>query len=214
VQQQQLEADNGAAQAASYLNFLLNRPLATPIEAAAMDDAAGNEAAATTSGADGGLAAAAQAARLARPELKELEQAGIAAAAQLRAARAARRPNLALGIDAGTQGADYGFGRDYNFVAASLMFSWTLFDGGARPAAVSQARVATRRLENQRSAAAQRIESRQQARQPADHARVAGGGDSARRGRARRVPHASRKRDAAWRRGRIPRCAQRSPRPS
>jgi outer membrane protein TolC len=198
VQQQQLEADNGAAQAASYLNFLLNRPLATPIEAAAMDDADGNEAAATTSGADGGLAAAAQAARLARPELKELEQAGIAAAAQLRAARAARRPNLALGIDAGTQGADYGFGRDYNFVAASLVFSWTLFDGGARTAAVSQARVTTRRLENQRSAAAQRIELEvQQALDNLQTTRVSLQAATARASAARAAFRiASRKRDA------------------
>jgi outer membrane protein TolC len=158
VQQQQREAENGAAQAASYLNFLLNRPLATPLEAAELDERDFAGAIATATAADPELASATLAARLARPELKQLEQTGVAAAAQLRAARAAWRPNLALGVDAGTEGADYGFGRDYNFVAASLVFNWTLFDGGARSAAVAQARVASRRAANQRAAATQRVE--------------------------------------------------------
>jgi outer membrane protein TolC len=167
VQQQLHEADNAAAQAASYLNFLLNRPLATPLEAASMPETpdADGEGAADVTAAPGGdagallpAAEAAETARAARPELKALDQAGVAAAARLRAAHATRRPSLALGVDAGTQGADYGLGRDYNFVTASLVFSWTLFDGGERAAAVAQARVETRKVENQRSEEAQRIE--------------------------------------------------------
>jgi outer membrane protein len=157
VQQQQREAENGAALAASYLNFLLNRPLVTPIEAAAADERSLLAPAAANGANDDALAGATDSARLTRPELKELDAAALAASAQLRAARAARRPNVALGIDAGTQGGDYGFGRDYNFVTASLVFSWTLFDGGARNAAVSQARVATRHIENQRIATVQRV---------------------------------------------------------
>jgi outer membrane protein TolC len=148
VQQQASEAENGVRQAASYLNFLLNRPLATPINPALLGD--------------GDIAAATQAAppteqNRQRAELLQLEEAGEAAAAQLRAARAAWRPTIALGVDAGTQGTDYGFGRDYNFLSASVLFTWTLFDGGARTAAESQARVAMRKLANQREAAAQRI---------------------------------------------------------
>ncbi|MFO1410241.1 MAG: TolC family protein [Steroidobacteraceae bacterium] len=156
VQQQQLEAANAMVQAASYLNFLLNRPLATPLEAAAIDAPALAPALAASAAPE--LATATATAREARPELRQLEQAGVAASAQLRAARAAWRPNLALGVDAGSEGADYGFGREYNFVSASLVFNWTLFDGGARSAAVAQARVASRRAENQRVATTQRVE--------------------------------------------------------
>ncbi|MDE2251598.1 MAG: TolC family protein, partial [Gammaproteobacteria bacterium] len=63
VQQQQLDAHNGADQARSYLNFLLNRPLATPLEvpadvapppdAAAQSDAAVPPAAAAQAEAAG-----------------------------------------------------------------------------------------------------------------------------------------------------------------
>jgi len=104
------------------------------------------------------LAEATRSALNERPELHQLEQAQLGAAAQLRAARAARKPTLALGVDAGTQGEDYGFGRNYNYVTGSLLLNWTLFDAGARKAAVSQARVAGRQAANEQQQATARIE--------------------------------------------------------
>jgi len=165
VQQQQGAARNGVDQARSYLNFLLNRPLATPLEVPA--DAATPAAATATAMAP----APGEAAAAVRPELLALEAAERAADAQLRAAHATRRPSLALGVDAGTQGVDYGTGRNYDFVTASLVLSWTLFDGGARAAAVSQARLAGRQLANQRELLAARIGLEQQ--QAADNLRNA-----------------------------------------
>jgi outer membrane protein TolC len=161
VQQQQRDARNGVDQARSYLNFLLNRPLATPLEAPgdaqALPDAAPLAPIATD-------AAAVAVAAPARPELLALDAAQSAAAAQLRAAHAARRPSLALGIDAGTQGVDYATGRNYDFVTGSVVLNWTLFDAGARAAAVSQARLAGKQLANQRELLAARIDlERQQA---------------------------------------------------
>jgi outer membrane protein len=160
VQQQQRAALNGVDQARSYLNFLLNRPLATPLEATSDTEAIATAAP---------LAPAAAAP--ARPELLALDAAQSAAAAQLRAASAARRPSLALGVDAGTQGVDYATGRNYDYVTGSVVLNWTLFDAGARKAAVSQARLAGRQLANQRELLAARIGLEQQ--QAADNLRSA-----------------------------------------
>ena len=161
VQQQQREAGNGAEQARSYVNFLLNRPLTEPLETPASGSAP------ETAADVGSPAAATQP----RPELLAVEAAERAAAAQLRAAHAARRPSLALGIDAGTQGVDYATGRNYDFVTGSVVLNWTLFDAGARAAAVSQARLASRQLANQREQLSARIGLEQQ--QAADRLRSA-----------------------------------------
>lgn len=150
LQQQRHEANNGADQARSYLNFLLNQPLTTPLEAPAVADTP------TAIGSDGNKAADLPAVAQ-RPDLLALDQAQRAASEQWRAARAARRPYLALGVDAGTQGVDYGVGHNYNFVTGSLVLTWTLFDAGARSARVSQARLASAQLANQREQLAARI---------------------------------------------------------
>ena len=188
VQQQQSESANGATQARSYLNFLLNRPLDTPLENgafSAMDAAvesgtaaapaaplaAATPEAATAAPAPPDLEAATHSALLARPELRQLEAAGAAADAQLRLAHAARKPSVSLGVDTGTQGADYGLGRNYNFTTASLVATWTLFDGGARAAALSQARLSAAQLRNQQQLAATRVEL--EMRQAYDNLRTA-----------------------------------------
>jgi outer membrane protein TolC len=151
AQQRQLEAVNGVAQAARYLNFLLNRPLDATVEASRLGDASLMPAT-----SDSPEQVAGQALR-ARPELQQLSRAEEAAQAQLRAARASRLPSLSLGVDAGTQGADYGFGPNYNYVSGSLLFSWTVFDGSARSAAISRARLNARQLANQREQGVARI---------------------------------------------------------
>jgi outer membrane protein TolC len=159
VQQQQQEAENTASQARSYVNFLLNRRLDTPLEAAL--PFTGATVAGATLAPTLAVAPVAEATRTAldsRPELQQLAQAQLAADAQLRVARAARKPSLSLGVDAGTQGETYGLGRNYNFVTGSLVLNWTLFDAGAHNAAIAQARVASRHLANQREQAAARIE--------------------------------------------------------
>ena len=149
AEQQQREAQNGVIQARSYLNFLLNRPLETSLESPV--DALSSEG-------PTGIGRASDAARATRPELLALEAAELAAEAQLKGAHAARRPSLALGIDAGSEGVDYGLGRNYNFITGSLVLTWTLFDAGARAAAVSQARLASKQLANQRQQLAARID--------------------------------------------------------
>ncbi len=150
AQQKQAEVQNSVTQAGSYLNFLLNRSLATPIEMAVLSTQALSPTAET-------LSAATARAQAQRPELQQLTQAAQGAEAQLRAARAQRLPSLALGIDSGIQGDRYGFGPRYNYTSGSLLLSWVLFDGAARSASISRARITAAQSRNQRDQGEARI---------------------------------------------------------
>jgi outer membrane protein len=141
VTQQSRDAKNLAAQAQSYLNFLLNRPLDTPLENA--DVAA--EVTATTRA----LADLRQSAIDNRPELAELAHLTRASEAQTSLAKADLWPTLSLGADAGIQGEDYKTGSGYNYATISLLLHWTFFDGGGRRAAVRQANAVARRTQTQ-----------------------------------------------------------------
>jgi outer membrane protein len=141
VTQQSRDAQNLASQAQSYLNFLLNRPLETPLENAEV----GAGVAATTRA----LAELRQAALDNRPEIAELAHLTRASQAQTQAARADFWPTLSLGADGGIQGEEYQFGQGSNYATVSLLLNWTLFDGGARRAAVRQANAVARRTQTQ-----------------------------------------------------------------
>jgi outer membrane protein len=149
VTQQLREAQNGIDQARSYVNFLLNRPLDTPLEDARLDVAP------ATPVTSASLHAAAQ---LHRPELQQIDALAAAAEAQQRIAGSAMRPSLSLGVDVGTQGETYHFGPGYNFTSASLVVSWTLFAGGAHRAEAGRARLAARKTRLQQQELAQQIE--------------------------------------------------------
>jgi outer membrane protein len=141
VTQQSREAQNGASQAQSYLNFLLNRPLDTVLENA--------EVGAGVNAATHALAELRQSALDNRPELAELQHLSRASTAQTRAAQADLWPTLSFGADGGIQGEEYEFGRGSNFATVSLLLNWTFFDGGARRAAVRQANAAARKTATQ-----------------------------------------------------------------
>ncbi|MBM4238593.1 MAG: TolC family protein [Gammaproteobacteria bacterium] len=150
VEQQLTEASNVREQLQSYVNFLLNRPLETPLEAA--------ETQAEVSRTVADLAALRVAAANKRPEYGQVDRAVRAAGARVDATRAARKPTLALGIDGGTQGEEYAFGSGRNFATVSVLLNWTLFDGGTRRAEVRQARVAQQQAELQREQVSQQIQ--------------------------------------------------------
>jgi outer membrane protein len=150
VTQQSREARNGASQAQSYLNFLLNRPLDTPLENA---DVGAGVAARTRA-----LTELRQAALDNRPELAQLAALTRATQAQTRVAKADRWPTLSLGADGGIQGEEYEFGRGSNFATVSLLVNWTFFDGGARRAAVRQADAVARRTATQLSELTQQVQ--------------------------------------------------------
>lgn len=150
VTQQSTEARNGARQAQSYLNFLLNRPLDAPLEEA--------DVTANVSAASRALDELRAAALANRPELAQLQHLSRASEAQVRAARADRWPTLSLGADGGIQGEEYRFGRGANYATVSLLLNWTFFDGGARRAAVRQAHAAARKTEAQLSSLTQQVQ--------------------------------------------------------
>jgi outer membrane protein len=152
VTQQSREARNGASQAQSYLNFLLNRPLDTPLEPARIG---ADFSAKTVANA---LPVLRQAALDNRPELAQIGALTRASEAQTRIARADRWPTLSLGADGGIQGEEYEFGRGSNYATISLLVQWTFFDGGARRAAVRQADAAARRTATQRDELAQQVQ--------------------------------------------------------
>jgi outer membrane protein TolC len=148
--QQSRDAQNGAEQARSYLNFLLNRPLDTGLENA--------EVGANVSATTRALAELRQAALENRPELQQLEALTRASEAQTKVAKADRWPTLSFGADGGIQGEEYQFGRGSNFATVSLLLNWTFFDGGARRAAVRQANATARKTATQRDELAQQVQ--------------------------------------------------------
>jgi len=150
VTQQSREAQNGASQARSYLNFLLNRPLDAPLENA---DVTADVSAATRALADLRSAALAN-----RPEVEQLRHLARASEAQVNIAKADRWPTLSLGADGGIQGEDYQFGRGSNYATISLLLNWTIFDGGARRAAVRQANASARKTNTQLDELTQQVQ--------------------------------------------------------
>lgn len=92
-----------------------------------------------------------------RAELEQLDRAVSAADAGVRAARTADWPSVALALDLGIQGREYGFSGDHRFLQASVVLSWNFLDGGAEGARVRQATLERERLESQRDDAAARI---------------------------------------------------------
>ena len=150
VEQQSRDAQNLAAQAQSYLNFLLNRPLETALENAEVE--------ANVSAATRALAELRQSALDNRPEIAELTHLTRASEAQTSLAKAELWPTLSLGADGGIQGEEYEFGRGSNYYTVSLLLNWNLFDGGARRAAVRQADAVARRTATQLNELTQQVQ--------------------------------------------------------
>jgi outer membrane protein len=150
VVQQLRDARNGQSQARSYLNFLRNHPLDEELIPAAVE----GEVARTVHD----LAALRTAALANRPELEQLDRAAKAAEARVQLARADLKPTLSLGVDGGTQGEEYEFGRGRNFGMISLVLNWQFFDGGANRAEARSARAAARQAATRRDEVALQIQ--------------------------------------------------------
>ncbi len=144
IEQQLQQSRDNVTQAQSYVNFLLNRSLDTPLETASAQASVALQAVELNQLR---VQAATQ-----RPDLRQLDQGIAAASEQVKIARAAAMPMLALGVDTGIQGAQYGVGSDYNYTSASLLLTWKFYDGGGLKAQVNSARAQTRRLQVQREA--------------------------------------------------------------
>ncbi|HXV40739.1 MAG TPA: TolC family protein [Steroidobacteraceae bacterium] len=155
VEQQLVRARATESLARRYLNLLCNAPLEREPEAAAVSDADLPLLAAGIPARNG--ARLEEAALSARAELRQLDAGLAAAGASERAARAAFKPQLALAVDAGTQGADWGYDDHDPYVLASLVVRFNLFNGGGDRAALRGARARSAELEAGRALAEQRI---------------------------------------------------------
>jgi outer membrane protein len=165
----EVEADRARAEtdrqlAASYLNYLLGREPGEAVELSPADlllpdadevDLIRNAAANLDDDAWIDMLAAQAADR--RAELEQLDQEIAAATAGMSTARSVTRPSLALAIDAGIQGREYGIGNDHRYLVASLVLSWSITNGGAERARVRQASLERDRLQAQRDDATARI---------------------------------------------------------
>jgi outer membrane protein TolC len=92
-----------------------------------------------------------------RQELRQIDSGLEAAAAAEDVARAAFKPQLALAVDAGIQGEEFGFSEDDRFVLASLVLRFNFFRGGADRAALREARARSDELRAVRGLAEQQI---------------------------------------------------------
>ena len=175
VEQSRLASVNAVRFAQSYVNLLRNEPFDRPLPRARVDD---DDVGRLRDAAVGRIGlpalereALATTAIGRRAELRELDAAAAAAAAGERLARAAFKPQLALAVDAGTQGAGYGFGADDRYVLASVVLRFNLFAGGADRAGLTAAHAAGRAARASRALTASRI--RLEVEQAADDLDVA-----------------------------------------
>ena len=161
IEQSQLAAASRVRIARSYVNLLRNAPLTQALPEAAVDDATverfRTRLLSTLAGRRLDAACCRTSPRQRRQELRSLDAAVVAGEAQQDLARAAFKPVLALGAEAGIQGTDYGFGVEEKYVLASLVLRWNAFRGGADQAALREARALTSELRATRDLAAQRV---------------------------------------------------------
>ena len=161
IEQQRLFAASRVRLSQSYVNLLRNAPLDTPLPASVIDPATidrfRTRFARRLAGRPAELAELQALAVDERAELAGLDAAIAAGEAQQDLARAAFKPRLALGAEAGIQGEQYGTSEDDRYVLATLVLRWNAFRGGADRAALREARALTEELRATRDLAAQQV---------------------------------------------------------
>lgn len=141
VREQRIAAARQRDVGRSYVNFLLNRPLDTTLEPIPPEALEAYEAA-LAAWMDATVPDGSR-----REELTALGHAVDAAESARLALRARLFPTVAFAADLGVEGSGYGSGERGTFSRASLVASWTFFDGGERRSRVRQAELERRSLE-------------------------------------------------------------------
>jgi len=176
VEQQRIAAASRVRIAQGYVNLLRNAPLAAPLPLAGIDAAAVDRSRDQLLRRLAGRALEPgplqQLATDRRAELRGLDAAIAGGEARQDLARAAFKPRLLLGAEAGIQGEDYGWGADERYALASVILRWNTFRGGADRAALQEAKAFTEELRATRDLAAQRV--RLEVQQAVEDLEVAG----------------------------------------
>ena len=174
VEQQRIAAASRVRIAQGYVNLLRNAPLAAPLPMAEIDAAAversREQLLRRLAGRSLEPVALQQLATDRRAELQGLDAAIAGGEARQDLARAAFKPRLLLGAEAGIQGEDYGWGDDERYALASVVLRWNTFRGGADRAALREARAFTEELRATRDLTAQRVRLEVQQAEAADGA--------------------------------------------
>jgi outer membrane protein TolC len=161
IEQERLAAASRVRIAASYVNLLRNASLDRPLPGATIDEPTIDRFRAqllrVLSGRQLELGRLQDVAGEQRQELKSLDSAIQVGEAQKELARAAFKPTLALGAEAGIQGTEYGFDDEDRYVLAALVLRWNAFRGGADRAALDEARALTEQLRVTRELAGQQV---------------------------------------------------------
>jgi len=161
IEQQLAAARGGERVAQNYVNLLRNAALDEALPAAVVVDAdvarLRDGLIARAGGVTRDRSSLQDAAVDRRAELKQIDSGLDATRAAEDVARAAFKPQLALAVDAGIQGEDYGFGDDDRFVLASLVLRFNFYRGGADRAGLREARERSQELRAARGFAEQQI---------------------------------------------------------
>jgi outer membrane protein TolC len=161
VEQQRISAASRVRIAQGYVNLLRNEPLAAPLPRAEIDaptvERFRDRLIRRLAGRSLDPVPLQRLATDRRAELKGLDAAIAGGEARQDLARAAFKPRLVLGAEAGIQGDDYGFSEDERYALASVILRWNTFRGGADRAALQEARAFTDELRATRDLAAQRV---------------------------------------------------------
>ena len=164
LEQQQAEAEKNRTLAASYFNFLLNRPL----------DAFIDQSAKSTPVADAPWTAdeAESLAVANREELKQLDRAVGLMASKAALSHTSFLPGVTAVLDWGYWGENYRFTEKDDYWMASVVASWNLFNGFQDRSKIDQAKLEQKERRSELEAVCSRI--RMQAREAWENLRVAG----------------------------------------
>jgi outer membrane protein len=162
IEQRRMAAESQVRIAQSYVNLLRNVPLHAALPRAAIDgNAVDRFRDRLIQGLAGRSLSTPELQRLAtqrRDELRGLDAAVAAGQAQQELARAAYKPRLLLGAEAGIQGEEYGFEGDDRYVLASVILRWNAYRGGADRAALAEARALTEERRAARDLVTQQVQ--------------------------------------------------------
>jgi outer membrane protein len=160
VESSLIEAENDRRNAAAYVNFLLNRPLDTPVltDSALLTDAAPDNSTsaqpetathAVAGSSDAASSSDAAAAIAGREELSRLKSTQNILASNLRWNQNYLIPKLNAFYDIGFQGYGYHFNGSQFYQLAGVNLTWNLFKAGDNKYKISQARIDIRSTDEQ-----------------------------------------------------------------
>lgn len=134
------EAEKSKQTARAYFNFLLNKPLNSPIEVYEYDEVPELR---LTTAVDTAIRTGIET----REEMSQLERYADMNENYTRLLKSNNYPTLSFGFNYGFQGEQYSFTSEDDFLLASIVLRWNLFQGMKNRASVQEAKIASHKIE-------------------------------------------------------------------